>query len=91
MNHEHNDDSPAFPETRPGGYGTTAGLTKRDYFAIRFAAAILTQGSTEPEDCCRDGVAQLAIEFADALIARLDQQPDTTTAQQIALGLGGGK
>jgi hypothetical protein len=91
MSEEPNDGGPAFPETRPGGYGTTAGLTKREYFAIRFAAAIVTQGSTEPDDCCRDGVAELACQFADALIARLDQQPDTTTAQHIALGIGGGK
>lgn len=84
-------ESPAFSETRPGGYGTTAGLTKRDYFAIRFAAAIISQGSTEPDDNSRDGVAELAIEYADALLKRLNCEPDTATAQQIALGIGGAK
>jgi hypothetical protein len=90
MSDEPND-SPAFPETRPGGYGTTAGLTKRDYFAIRFATAIISQGSIEPDDNSRDGVAQLAMEYADALLARLDGEPDAATSQHIALGIGGGK
>lgn len=91
MTHEPNDGNTAFPETRPGGYGTTAGLTKRDYFAVRFAAAIIAQGSTEPDDNSRDGVAELAIEYADALLKRLDGQPDTATAQQITLGIGGSR
>jgi len=72
---EEPNDSPAFPETRLGGYGTTAGLTKRDYFAIRFATAIISQGQTEPDDCSRDGVADLAIEYADALLKRLEATP----------------
>ena len=73
MSDEINDGGPVLPETRPGGYGTTAGLTKRDYFAIRFAAAIVTHPGMHPDDNSRDGVAELACEFADALIARLDQ------------------
>jgi len=35
--------------------------------------------------------ARLKYLRADAMLKARDQQPDTTTAQQIALGLGGGK
>ena len=66
------DGGPAFPETRPGGYGTTAGLTKRDYFAIQFAAAIVANPGEHLGDNDRDGVADLACEFADALLRKLD-------------------
>jgi len=68
----HEDYGTAFPATAPGMSCTTAGLSKREYFAIRFAAAIVTQGSTEPDDNSRDGVADLACEFADALLKRLE-------------------
>lgn len=62
----------AFPEKRPGGYGTTAGLTKREYFAIRFAAAIVAHPGMEPDDASTMGVADLACDYADALLNRLD-------------------
>ena len=62
----------AFPETLPGGYGTTAGLTKREYFAIRFAAAIVAHPGAHPDDNCTKGVADLACDYADALLKRLD-------------------
>jgi len=63
----------AFPETRPGGYGTTAGLTKREYMAIRFAAAIVAHPGMEPDDNSVAGVADLACDYADALLKRLEE------------------
>ena len=84
---EHNEqnDSPAFPAQTPGGY-CTPGLTKREWFAGMALTGLLAK-----ERLYTDAAADDAVKFADALIARLDWQPDTTTAQQIAMGIGGGK
>jgi hypothetical protein len=62
---------PAFPEKPIGMDCTTAGLTKREYFALHFATAIIAHPGEQPDDNHRDGVADLAIEFADALLKRL--------------------
>lgn len=68
---EPNDGGPAFQETRPGGHGTTAGLTKREYFAIRFAA--LSNPSLPVGDMTGAKVAEFAVDFADALLKRLEE------------------
>lgn len=96
MSEEPNDGGPAFPETRPGGYGTTTGLTKREWFAGQALSGLVSLGlslrnSLTPEATNGQIVADQAVSLADALIARLEHEPDTTTAQQIALGIGGGK
>ncbi len=58
----------AFPETRPSGYGTTAGLTKREYFvaAILSNSAICHSGLTNQER------AITAVELADAVVELLN-------------------
>jgi len=63
----------AFPETRPGGYGTTAGLTKREYFAIRFAMAALSNPSLPVGDMTGEKISEFAVDFADALLKRLEE------------------
>lgn len=62
----------AFPETRPGGYGTTAGLTKREYFAIRLAAAIVANPDIPQDSITANRLAEFACDYADALLKRLD-------------------
>lgn len=57
----------AFPETRPGGYGTTAGLTKREYFAAAILSGMMSRGPV-----CEHTAAKTAVIFADALLQRLD-------------------
>ena len=46
------------------------GITIRDYIAIKAMAAIISHPGMEPDDSSREGVAQLAYEFADALITQ---------------------
>lgn len=64
----------AFPSgIQPDNYGRPGeafvdGLTIRDYIAIKAMAAIIAHSGIEPDDSSREGVAQLAYEFADALI-----------------------
>jgi len=58
----------AFPETRPGGYGTTAGLTKREYFAAAALTGLIRQVNMPDEVYARHAVA-----IADALLKRLEE------------------
>ena len=67
----------AFPETRPGGYGTTAGLTKREYFAGQALSGLVSLGlqldnSLTPEATNAEIVADQSVAIADALLKRLD-------------------
>ena len=57
----------AFPETRPGGYGTTAGLTKREYFA----AAALANPAICHSNLMQHQQAKAALDVADLLIELL--------------------
>lgn len=63
----------AFPEKPIGMDCTTVGLTKREIMSMQFVAAILAHPGQEPDDSSRLGVADLAIEFADALLKRLEE------------------
>jgi hypothetical protein len=68
--------APAFP--RKGDDPNSLGLTKREYFAIRMAAGLLSAG-----DKGTNSVAGRAVRYADALIEVLQQrqQPATTGDQ----------
>ena len=92
----HDESGTAFPATAPGMSCTTAGLSKREYFAGQSLSGLVSlglqlQNSLTPEATNAQIVADQAVAIADALIARLEHEPDTTTAQQIALGIGGAK
>ena len=67
---------PAFPND--GGNPSLSGLTKREYFAIRMAAGLLSAG-----DKGTNSVAGRAVRYADSLIEVLQQrqQPATTGDQ----------
>ncbi len=58
----------AFPEPRPGGYGTTAGLTKREYFAAAALTGLISQVNMPCEK-----YAIHAVLIADELIKRLEE------------------
>lgn len=64
------DSGTAFPEIRPGGYGTAAGLTKREYFA---AAALTGMLSDSNSAGIPEKFAELAVVYADALLKRLEE------------------
>ena len=68
--------APAFP--KDGGNPDLFGLTKREYFAIRMAAGLLSAG-----DKGTNSVAGRAVRYADSLIEVLQQrqQPATTGDQ----------
>lgn len=75
----------AFPAMTPGGY-CTPGMTKREW--------MIGQALANPAIChsvlSDIGKAEAAIKVADFVLYILnDPTPDTTTAQQIALGIGG--
>jgi len=53
---------------REPGYAFELGLSIRDFIAIKAMQAIISHPGREPDDSSREGVAQLAYEFADALI-----------------------
>ena len=74
----------AFPAMTPGGY-CTPGMTLRDWFAGQALGALI---ASEVNESLRGDSAD-AYMYADAMLAARDR--DTTTAQQIALGIGGGK
>ena len=80
----------AFPAMTPGGY-CTPGMTLRDWFAAQAISSAYAEWMTDSR-YQQDHAARLAQEcyvIADAMLAARDR--DTTTAQQIALGIGGGK
>lgn len=62
----------AFPEKPIGMDCTTAGLTKREYFAIRFAAAVVANTDIPQEQMTANRVAEFSCDFADALLKRLE-------------------
>ena len=68
----------AFPETAPDRYGTTAGLTKREYFAAAALSGLTSlglqlQNSLTPEATNAEIVADQAVAIADALLKRLEE------------------
>ena len=86
MSDEPNDGGPAYPAMTPGGY-CTPGMTLRDWFAGQALAALIASEVNETSH----GDSEDAYMYADAMLAARELTPDTTTAQQIALGIGGGK
>ena len=85
MSDETLDESgPAFPAMTPGGY-CTPGMSLRDWFAGQ-----ALQGLLASRNNCHNS-AHDAYLVADMMLELRESNPDTTTAQQIALGLGGGK
>jgi hypothetical protein len=68
------DGGPAFPQgLQPAGYVNQGmpfeeGISIRDYFAAKAMAAIIAHPGMEPDDSHREGVSQLAYEFADAML-----------------------
>ena len=74
----------AFPAMTPGGY-CTPGMTLRDWFAGQALAALIASEVNETWN----GDSADAYMYADAMLAA--RESDTTTVQQIALGIGGGK
>ena len=91
INKEPNTET-AFPAMTPGGY-CTPGMTIRDYMA---AQAMIGAYPAWMADC-RDAnmssahMAQECYLIADAMLKAREPQPDTTTSQHIALGIGGGR
>lgn len=83
MSHEPNDGGSAFPYPAQGGR-MAGGMSLRDYFAGQALTGLMSRGPFYARD-----TADEAYKFADAMLAARDS--DTTTAQQIALGIGGGK
>lgn len=63
----------AFPETRPGGYGTTAGLTKREYFA----AAALANSAICHSNLMQHQQVKAALDIATLLVELLDREAAT--------------
>lgn len=61
---------------RSPGEAMDMGITIRDYIAIKAMAAIISHPGMEPDDSSREGVAQLAYEFADALILQSNISKD---------------
>ena len=53
---------------REPGQAFELGLSIRDFVARKAMQAIISHPGMEPDDSSREGVAQLAYEFADALI-----------------------
>jgi hypothetical protein len=84
MSDEINDGGSAFPAMAPGGY-CTPGMSLRDWFAGQ-----ALQGLLAARNDCHNS-AHDAYLLADMMLELREPKPDTTTTQQIALGLGGGK
>ena len=83
MSTEEHNDSPAFPAMTPGGY-CTPGMSLRDWFAGQ-----ALQGLLAARNNCHNS-AHDAYLVADMMLD-LREPKDTTTAQHITLGIGGGK
>ena len=92
VSEEPNDGGSAFPAMLPGGNYCTPGMTLRDWFAGQALAQLVHRREmTELETYSKPDLASEAYHYADAMLAAREQQPDTTTSQHIALGIGGGK
>ena len=79
----------AFPAMTPGGY-CTPGMTLRDWFAGQAITGWLSgAGNIAIEKRTIEIAAMDCYWIADAMLAARDH--DTTTAEQIALGIGGVK
>lgn len=93
MQEEPNDGGSAFPAMLPGGNYCTPGMSLRDYFAAKAIGSAYAEWMTDSR-YQQDHASRLAQEcyvIADAMLAAREAQPDTSTSQQIALGIGGGK
>jgi len=84
MTDEPNDYGTAFPAMTPSGY-CTPGMTLRDWFAGQALTGLFNISNRMPDET----IAGQCYGIAGAMLAARDR--DTTTAQQIALGIGGGK
>lgn len=88
MSEETNTET-AFPAMTPGGY-CTPGMTLRDWFAGQAISGLLAMyGRDELDGVATEQIAEDAYYIASFMLAVRDC--DTTTAQQIALGIGGVK
>ena len=76
----------AFPAMTLGGY-CTPGMSLRDYFAGQALTGIFNISNRMPDET----IAGQCYGIADAMLKTRNGEPDTTTAQQIALGIGGVK
>ena len=86
MSEEPNDGGSAFPAMLPGGNYCTPGMTLRDWFAGQALAGIAANDNYSEKQ-----TAGLCYQIADFMLLARESKPDTTTAQHIALGIGGGK
>lgn len=81
---------PAFPRFIPDGHYNGSmdieGMSLRDYFAGLALMGLLVHGNYGRQD-----VAEDSYKYADAMLTHRNTQPDTTTAQQVGMGIGGGK
>jgi hypothetical protein len=84
VSEEPSDGGSAFPAMLPGGNYCTPGMSLRDWFAGQALQGLLAGGGS-----CHDS-AHDAYLVADMLLD-LREPKDTSTSQQIALGLGSGK
>ena len=62
------DSGPAFPATAPGMSCTTAGLSKREYFAAAALTGLIKQVNMPDEV-----YATMAVKIADAVLKRLEE------------------
>jgi hypothetical protein len=62
----------AFPSGQQSIYDAETGLTKREYFAAMAMQGIATDASVQFEMA-----AKIAVEYADALIAALNKEPQS--------------
>lgn len=79
---------PAFPVPNDANVNGQEGMSLRDYFAGQALAGYFAAPNTYHRNAtdCADYLYQMA----DAMLAAREPK-DTTTAQQIALGIGGGE
>jgi hypothetical protein len=92
MSEEANDGGSAFPAMLPGGNYCTPGMSLRDYFAgLAFTQLVYRREMTTEATYSRPELAEEAYCYADVMLKAKERQPDTTTAQHVALGIGGGK
>ena len=75
---------PAFPAMLPGGNYCTPGMSLRDWFAGQ-----ALQGLLAARNNCHNSAHDADL-VADMML-EIREPKDTTTAQHIALGIGGGK
>lgn len=68
-----NPDDAAFPRNVPAGF-SVPGLSKREYFAVHILVGFFAVCAGNPLPRARDS-AEIALYYADALIAALNEPP----------------